>query len=127
MGKTRTRKITSAFFIGLFVISGTLIAIGAVIWLGASRFFEERNIYVTYFDGSIEGLESGSAVKYLGVEVGNVSKIGVAPDGKLIEVLFQIDKKIGVTDNLRVKLEIIGISGRKFLQLHFPGERKSNV
>lgn len=120
----RKSNITSNFLIGLFIISATIIAIFAIIWLGASKFFVERNFYVTYFDGSVEGLEKGSPVKYLGVEVGTVSSIGVAPDGRLIEVVFQIDKKIEVTDDLRVKPEIMGISGRKFLQLHFPSDRK---
>lgn len=120
----RKSNLTSNFLIGLFIISATIIAIFAIIWLGASKFFVERNFYVTYFDGSVEGLEKGSPVKYLGVEVGTVSNIGVAPDGRLIEVVFQIDKKIEVTDDLRVKPEIMGISGRKFLQLHFPSDRK---
>ncbi len=117
-------NITSNFFIGLFIISATLIAIFFIIWLGVSKFFSERNFYVTYFDGSVEGLEKGSPVKYLGVEVGTVSSINVAPDGRLIEVVFQIDKKIEVTDELRIKPELMGISGRKFLQLHFPSDRK---
>ncbi len=116
-------KLTSTFLIGLFIITATVTAIFFIIWLGASRFFIERNYYVTYFEVSVEGLERGSPVKYLGVEVGTVSSIGVAPDGRLIEVVFQIDKKIEVTDDLRVKPEIMGLSGRKFLQLHFPSDR----
>jgi len=94
--------------------------IGVIIWLGASQFLKENVYYVTYFSGSVEGLTKGSPVKYMGVPVGSVKKLGVAPDGKLIEVIMVIDKKIYVSDSLRVKTELAGLTGNKFLQLHYP-------
>ena len=122
MSKIATRRVTSPFFIGLFVIFGSLIVIGVIIWLGSSQFLRESMYYVTYFDASVEGLESGSPVKYLGVPVGSVSKIQVAPDGRLIEVTMNFSKRIEIPDSLRVKAEISGIAGGKFLQLHFPSD-----
>ncbi len=113
-------KITSAFLIGVFVIVGLAILVGTIIWLGASKFFEENQYYVTYFDGSIEGLEKGSSVKYLGVPVGSVTQVSVAPDGRLVEVEMQIGEKIKIDSNLRVKAEFAGIAGGKFLQLSYP-------
>src|SRR4030043_19418 len=84
---------TSKFMIGLFVTIGILIGMVAVVWLGASKYFEKGATYVTYFDESVQGLQLDSAVKYRGVEVGRVEKIRVAPDNTLIEVVMKIDLK----------------------------------
>ncbi len=116
----RSRKINSSFLIGLFVVTGTIILVGFLIWMGATQFLKEQTFYVTYFDGSIEGLEPGSAVKYLGVPCGRVQKVQVAPDGMLVEVIMNIDEKITISDSLRVKAEMAGIAGGKFLQLFIP-------
>ncbi len=110
----------SPFLIGLFVILGTVVIIGSLIWLGANQFLKEQVFFVTYFDTSVEGLEKGSAVKYQGVPCGSVKTIKVAPDGKLVEVVMQLDPTINITDSLRVQPALAGIAGGKFLQLHYP-------
>jgi ABC-type transporter Mla subunit MlaD len=114
------KKISGSFLIGLFVIVSTFIIAFVVIWLGSTQFLQENILYVTYFDNSVEGLESGSPVKYQGVPVGTIKKISVAPDGKLVEVVMQIQKKLVISDSLRVKSEITGLAGGRFLQLYFP-------
>jgi len=118
----RSRKINSSFLIGLFVVTGTIILVGFLIWMGATQFLKEQTFYVTYFDGSIEGLEPGSAVKYLGVPCGRVQRVQVAPDGRLVEVIMNIDEKITISDSLRVKAEMAGIAGGEFLQLFIPSD-----
>lgn len=123
MSAIPTRRTISPFLIGIFVITGTLLLIGAIIWMGAAQFLKENVYYVTYFSGSVGGLEKGSPVKYMGMPVGSVKKIGVAPDGKLIEVILVIDKTIQIGDSLRVKAEMAGLTGTKFLQLHYPKEK----
>jgi ABC-type transporter Mla subunit MlaD len=117
------QKISGAFFVGLFVVVGIVLTIAAIMWLGASKFFAERQLYVTYFEGSIGGLDIGSAVKYLGYPVGAVQNISVAPDGRLIEVVIQIEKKLDINDSLRVKAELAGIAGGKYLQLYYPTDK----
>lgn len=120
MKKIKASRSSSSFLVGIFVIIGSILIISVIIWLGASSFLEENVQYLTYFDGSVEGLDPGSAVKYLGVPVGTVGKIEVAPDGRLIQVTMLIGKKIEISDSLRVKAEMAGIAGGKFLQLYFP-------
>ncbi len=122
MSEIPSRRVSSPFLIGLFVILGTIVIIGVAIWLGSSQFMQENVKYVTYFDGSVEGLEKGSPVKYLGVPVGTISDIRVAEDGRLIEVIMSVDMHIKVNDSLRVKSELAGIAGAKFLQLHYPSD-----
>jgi ABC-type transporter Mla subunit MlaD len=120
MSSTQSQKITSPLLIGIFIVVGSVIIIATIIWLGANQFLQENILYSTYFSGSVEGLQTGSPVKYQGVPVGTVNEIRVAPNGKLVEVVMQIEKGVIITDSLRVKVEMAGIAGGKFLQLHYP-------
>ena len=82
---------TSKFMVGLFTTLGVVIGVMAIIWVGASKYFEKGARYVTYFDESVQGLQKDSAVKYRGVEVGRVETIRVAPDNKLIGVVMKVN------------------------------------
>lgn len=109
------------FQVGVFVIAAVLLGVGTAIWLGASRFFEETVTYVTYFSESVQGLDPGSAVKYRGVPAGRVARIGLAPDGNLIEVVMDIDTSIARVlhgdPTLRAQLELSGITGLRYLEI----------
>ena len=124
MARKHKSKIHSSFIIGIFVLIGIVVLTTSIIWLGVSRFSKESKHYVTYFNASIGGLEKGSAVKYLGVPVGTVNRITVAPDGKLVEVVMQVESKIDIDSNLRVKAEMSGITGGKYLQLSYPTNKE---
>lgn len=65
----------SYFKIGVFVISAVTIAVIAVIILGAGALFQEKVMVETYVDGSVQGLDVGSPVKFRGVQIGNVEDI----------------------------------------------------
>lgn len=123
MSDIPSRRVSSPFLIGLFITIGTLLIIGVIIWLGSTQFLKENVNYVTYFSASVEGLEKGSPVKYLGVPVGSISTIRVAKDGKLIEVVISISKYLAIDDSLRTKTELSGLAGSKFLQLHYPSDK----
>lgn len=109
------------FQVGVFVIGATVIGIGAAIWLGASRFFEESKRFVTYFSESVQGLDPGASVKYRGVPVGRVDAIHIAPDGVLIEVAMDCDvevaKALKEDDSLRATLELSGITGLRYIEI----------
>ena len=108
---------TSKFMIGLFVTIGILIGMVAIVWLGASKYFEKGATYVTYFDESVQGLQLDSAVKYRGVEVGRVEKIRVAPDNRLIEVIMKIDLRGELEHDDVAQLKAAGITGIVFVEL----------
>ena len=76
------------FEVGIFVIIATAIGIGAVVWLGASRFFQETQHFVTYFSESVQGLDPGSSVKYRGVPAGRVDTISIARPGRNLTGFF---------------------------------------
>jgi ABC-type transporter Mla subunit MlaD len=109
------------FEVGIFVIAATVIGVGVAIWLGASRFFEETQHFVTYYSESVQGLDPGAAVKYRGVPAGRIESIEIAPDGDLIEVVLDLDVKAAKAlkgDNtLRATLELSGITGLRYLEI----------
>ena len=108
---------TSKFMIGLFVTFGVLIGLAAIIWLGASDYFKKGQIYATYFNESVQGLQADSSVKYRGVEVGNVEHIRVAPDNDLIEVIMKINLKGLLDRDYVAQLRAVGITGIVFVDL----------
>ncbi|MCX5809602.1 MAG: MlaD family protein [Proteobacteria bacterium] len=105
------------FTVGLFVVIGTLIGVSIVIWVGASKYFQKGDTFVTYFEESVQGLQIDSSVKYQGVDVGWVTKIGLAPDNKLVEVTMKINLQADMSNTIVAKLEMAGITGLVFVGL----------
>lgn len=114
---TEARK----FQVGLFVLSAIVIGVGTVIWLGASRFFESKEEFVSYFAESVQGLDPGAAVKFRGVPAGRVAAVRIAPDGELIEVRMDVDdaaaEVIRHDPSLRAALELSGITGLRYVEI----------
>jgi phospholipid/cholesterol/gamma-HCH transport system substrate-binding protein len=108
---------TSKFMVGLFVTLGIVITVVAIIWVGATKYFEKGNRYVTYFDESVQGLQKDSTVKYRGVEVGRVDKISVAPDNHLIAVVMKVNLKEDLPQTAIAQLKVAGITGMVFVEL----------
>lgn len=108
---------STKFKIGLFLIASLLLIVSILIWLGASRYFEDSQTVAAYFTESVQGLESDSPVKYRGVPVGRVKQIRMAPDGKLIEVVMGLNRSFQITDDLGVKINLLGLTGLKYLEL----------
>jgi phospholipid/cholesterol/gamma-HCH transport system substrate-binding protein len=74
-------------------------------------------MYVTYFDESVQGLQVDSIVKFRGVDIGTVRKIGVAPDQRLVEVVMKIDVKDFNVNGVVAKLTLAGITGIVYVEL----------
>jgi phospholipid/cholesterol/gamma-HCH transport system substrate-binding protein len=103
--------------LGLFVTVGVILGVAAIIWVGASKYFEKGDRYVTYFNESVQGLQQDSAVKYRGVDVGRVEAIRVAPDNRLIEVVMKIRLREEVEKSNVAYLRVVGITGIVFIEL----------
>lgn len=121
---------SSHWKLGLFVLAGLFFGLGAVIWLGVAKLDREVAYYVTFFDESVMGLDIGSPVKFRGVNIGNVARIGIAPDRRHVEVESEVDMKVmrglgldrntlKVPGDLRLQLASAGVTGLKFLQADF--------
>jgi len=108
---------TSKFMVGLFVTLGAILGVVAIIWVGATKYFEKGNVYVTYFDESVQGLQRDSIVKYRGVDVGRVEQIRVAPDNRLIAVIMKVNLKEDLPRTTVAQLKVAGITGLVFVEL----------
>ncbi|OGR24024.1 MAG: hypothetical protein A2139_04275 [Desulfobacca sp. RBG_16_60_12] len=110
--------------IGLFVILGVLMGVVAIIWVGATSYFQKGTTYVSYFDESVQGLQLNSAVKFRGVDVGLVESIRVAPDNRFIGVVMKINMRDEPQKNYVAQLNSAGITGIMFvgLDLRKPGD-----
>ena len=97
--------------------SGIGIALVAIIWLGMSHFLEKGQYYVTYFNESVQGLGIDSPVKYRGVSIGRVDRLGVAPDSKLIQVVLKIESGQKLDRYIVAQLKSVGITGIRFIEL----------
>ena len=63
------------FKLGLFVIGAVVSAVVLLIIIGSGRIFQQKITIETYFNESVQGLDTGSKVKYRGVVIGEVTKI----------------------------------------------------
>lgn len=94
-----------------------MIALAGLIWLGMSSLFREGSYFVSYFNESVQGLDVDSPVKYRGVSVGRVERIGVAPDSELIEVVLKLERLETLDKDIVAQLKSVGITGIMFVEL----------
>jgi phospholipid/cholesterol/gamma-HCH transport system substrate-binding protein len=118
------QKIRRFFIVGVFVTAAFLLAAGVVIWIGATKYFLKGDSYVTFFSESVQGLNKDSEVKYLGVKVGLVNEIAIAPDNKTVAVYMIINLKDDLSQRVVAQLTMAGITGLVFVNLEprKPGE-----
>ena len=87
-------KKTNPTFIGIFVLGALLIAVGAVLFFGTSKLFTRTKTFVCYFQQSVAGVQVGSAVKFKGVPVGQVTKIQLRFDQDkptYVKIIFDLN------------------------------------
>ena len=129
--------------IGAFVLGAILIAVAAIVFFGSMSLFSEKQVFLTYFNQSVNGLTVGSNVKFKGVTVGQVSKVALSLRGPTqppyVKVFYAIDtglveRQAGspidlssrqlnerrVANGLRAKLDFESlISGQLYVSLDF--------
>lgn len=103
---------------GLFAISAGIILAAAVALVAGIRLNVPRNRYTVRFDESVSGLEPGAAVKFRGVQVGNVETIRISEDDiTTVEVTVSINKEMSIKTDTKATLSSVGITGIKFVEL----------
>jgi phospholipid/cholesterol/gamma-HCH transport system substrate-binding protein len=53
------------------------MAVGFVLWYTDANDKQDYDLYEIYFTGSVSGLDRGSPVRYLGVDVGRVRRLSI--------------------------------------------------
>ena len=91
------KKQISPTRIGVFVVGAIALAVAAVIVFGSGRFFTEKETYISFFEGSVFGLNQGAPVVCRGVRIGSVTDIKLLSDREelkvYIAVVFEIEPK----------------------------------
>jgi len=100
MGKKANPAVIGGFIVGAVV----LITAGLVVF-GSGEFWSARIPWVSYFPGSVSGLQPGASVSFKGVDIGKVTDVKVVMntenDTVLTPVFWEMDPS---------KLTIIGLS-----------------
>jgi phospholipid/cholesterol/gamma-HCH transport system substrate-binding protein len=98
--------------IGAFVLGGALLAVIAVVAFGSGRLFRDTETFISFFDGSVAGLNVGAAVRFRGIDVGVVQDIlldfpSTQREGNdlRIAVVYDIDRKRIESRGAGVRLE----------------------
>jgi len=127
------------FKIGMFVISATIIAIIAVVVLGAGALFRKKVLMETYFEETVQGLEIGSPVKFRGVRIGNIEDISLVSQEYITERRYILvraalsrdvfqqrrggtvvsDVRIEIDRGLRARLGFQGLTGTAYLETDY--------
>jgi phospholipid/cholesterol/gamma-HCH transport system substrate-binding protein len=136
------------FKLGLFVIGAIVAGAVVLVVVGSGRWFQPKLTIETYFNESVQGLDRGSKLKYRGVSIGEVTRIGftynkyqqdrpMAERARYVLVEAQIEPrllggraaagditqpdaaKLEVERGLRVRLTPQGITGTSYLEIDY--------
>jgi phospholipid/cholesterol/gamma-HCH transport system substrate-binding protein len=104
--------------VGAFVLLVIAMAVSFVFWYTDQQDKRTYQRYEIYFPGSVSGLTAGSPVRYLGVDVGKVVRIGLDPQQrKTVQVIADIDSTAPIDERTRASLSLQGVTGLLFVDL----------
>lgn len=134
---------THYFKLGLFIIIGSVLVAAAIVILGVGALFQDKIMMETYLDESAQGLAVGSPVKFRGVQIGNIERLGFAnnkykdiqsTEYRYVLVEFALTEKVfgqggqasfertlarEVERGLRVRVAPQGLTGTAYLEMNY--------
>lgn len=132
------------FRLGVFVLAAIGVFIAVILIFGSGQLFKSSFHIETYLKQSVTGLDTGAAVRFRGVKIGQVSYIGLSgniyeKDIPMVErreyvvVRMQIfaDKLLlenindYIKDGLRARVKSMGITGVNYVELDFSGKQST--
>jgi phospholipid/cholesterol/gamma-HCH transport system substrate-binding protein len=98
--------------IGLFTLAVVLGVFGFAYWFQNIGAGGERAYYRVVFDGSVSGLQTGAAVLFNGVRIGQVTKLSLDPERpRQVIATMAISKQVTVRKDTEVTLEYTTLTG----------------
>ncbi|MBK9388068.1 MAG: MCE family protein [Planctomycetes bacterium] len=79
--------------IGAFVVGALALGVGGVVAFGGTDLFAEKERFVVYFEGFVDGLEAGSPIMFRGMKIGEVESLNLVfgpNETPLVEVVFDL-------------------------------------
>ena len=126
------------FRLGVFVLAAIGVLIAIVLIFGSGQLFKKSFMVETYIKQSVTGLDTGAAVRFRGVKVGQVTLIGLSGDIYESDVPFEkrlqyvvvrmqifgdklTEQQIEdfVKNNLRARVKSMGITGVNYVEFDF--------
>ena len=104
--------------IALFALACVAAAVAFVWWYSGRGDQRDYQTYEIYFQGTVSGLSKGSPVRYLGVDVGRVTRLGVdKTDPGRVKVISEIDSSAPISGGTLAKLGLLGLTGLLYIDL----------
>lgn len=104
--------------VGAFVVLILTMATVFVLWYTKAQDRREYERYEVYFTGSVSGLNEGSTVRYLGVNVGRVARIALDPRAAdRVLTLIDLANDTPINANTVARLTPQGVTGLLFIDL----------
>jgi phospholipid/cholesterol/gamma-HCH transport system substrate-binding protein len=104
--------------VGAFVLLVVTMGGLFVYWYAGSADARDYKRYEIYFEGSVSGLNRGSTVRYLGVDVGRVVAIKIdARASDRVQIIADIDSMAPVSRDTLASLSMQGVTGLLYIDL----------
>ncbi len=108
----------SHILVGGFVLAFLAGLVAFAIWIAKVDLDATYREYDIFFDGSVSGLYKRSVVYYLGIPVGDVRDITLAPhDTQKVRVHVRLRDEVPVTEGASARLEFQGLTGVAYIEL----------
>src|SRR5262245_62150316 len=89
-----------------------------VYWLNNAGALRERAVYRVRFEGSVGGLQRGSAVHFNGIRVGEVTRLDLnAAEPRQVHVTLEIDRATPVRADTTAAIDFQGMTGSPVVAL----------
>ncbi|HEY8539961.1 MAG TPA: MlaD family protein [Steroidobacteraceae bacterium] len=104
--------------VGTFILLVLAMGVAFVLWYTDANDRRAYKVYEIEFAGSVSGLNRGSPVRYLGVDVGRVQRLSIDPDNpSRVNVVVEIDESTPISSATRASLSLQGVTGLLFVNL----------
>jgi phospholipid/cholesterol/gamma-HCH transport system substrate-binding protein len=108
----------SYLLVGTVVLLLAAGLVGFSVWLVKADINGGTSAYEIVFDGSVAGLQSGSAVRYRGIPVGRVATIRIDPKNvERVLATVELDRETPIKEDTEAVLEMQGITGIAYVEL----------
>jgi phospholipid/cholesterol/gamma-HCH transport system substrate-binding protein len=105
--------------LGIFVMISSILLLLMIGFFTARKLFEKSDTYyVAYQNVSVSGLEVGSPVKYIGINVGTIAEISIDPKD-VNKIIVRLSLKQGTPVKVDASADIVsmGITGLKTIEI----------
>ncbi|GAC1659259.1 MAG: MlaD family protein [Acidobacteriaceae bacterium] len=116
--------------VGLTVVIAAVTLAILVILMGSSTGILTKKIHLTTYFTNAEGVRDGAAVRLQGVDIGNVTRVGVVPGAALpVKVEMKVTTKYfgAVKSDSVAALETAGVLGETFVDIDSTNKHGPNA